>query len=59
MVMETVLLRFLARVIHADGIVDSKEVTTLIGIAGELAVPGAAAAVCSANGPIPIISRAC
>jgi len=39
-VLETVLLRFLARIIHADGVVDAKEVTTLIGIAGELEVPG-------------------
>ena len=39
-VLETVLLRFLARIIHADGEVDAKEVTTLIGIAGELEVPG-------------------
>ena len=39
-VLETVLLRFLARIIHADGEVDPKEVTTLIGIAGELDVPG-------------------
>lgn len=39
-VLETVLLRFLARIIHADGAVDPKELTTLIGIAGELDVPG-------------------
>lgn len=42
-VLETVLLRFLARIIHADGEVDPKEVTTLIGIAGELEVPGSEA----------------
>jgi len=39
-VLETVMLRFLARIIHADGEVDPKEVTTLVGIAGELDVPG-------------------
>lgn len=39
-VLETILLRFLARIIHADGHVDAKELTTLIGIAGELEVPG-------------------
>ncbi len=37
------MLRFLARIIHADGEVDPKEVTTLVGIAGELDVPGAEA----------------
>ncbi len=39
-ILETIALRFLARVIHADGVVDPREVTRLVEVAMALEMTG-------------------
>ena len=39
-ILETIVLRFLARVIHADGVIHAAELTNLVGVAASLQMSG-------------------